>query len=188
MRVALATAAAFLALAGAAYAHVTVIPSSARPGETRTLTFRVLNEREDAKTVGVDVFLPAGLHATAGIRRGWSAVANGGQLTWTADSPDDAIGGDASLDFQVKAGPLPETDQLVFKVLQHYDDGQVVRWIQDPQPGADRPAPVVQLTATGRPQTTGGGSSATVGWVVIGALAAVALGGAALFARRRRRR
>ena len=37
---------------------------------------------------------------------------------------------------------------MVFKTLQHYSDGEVVRWIQEPQPNAaetERPAPVLKL-------------------------------------------
>ena len=52
----------------------------------------------------------------------------------------------------MSAGPLPETDRLVFKTLQHYSDDEVVRWIQEPGSGADepeRPAPVVRLMAKG---------------------------------------
>ena len=108
---------AFFCVVAAASAHVTVIPSSARPGETKTLAFRVLNEKSDATTVEVDLFIPAGLTAHA----------------------------------------------------------------------ADRPAPVLQLTASGRPQSSGGSSSAT-GWAILALLAALALGGAALIVRRRRRR
>ena len=35
-------------------------------------------------------------------------------------------------DFKVRLGPLPDEPRIVFKALQHYADGQVVRWIQDP--------------------------------------------------------
>jgi periplasmic copper chaperone A len=51
-------------------------------------------------------------------------------------------------EFPVSAGPLPATDKLVFKALQTYSDGNVVRWIEEP--GADgkepeHPAPVLKL-------------------------------------------
>jgi hypothetical protein len=42
-----------------------------------------------------------------------------------------------------------DTDQLVFKALQTYDNGEVVRWIDTPAPGAaepEHPAPVLTLT------------------------------------------
>jgi MYXO-CTERM domain-containing protein len=184
MRVLLCTVVAFLVAVSAASAHVTVIPSAARPGETKTLTFRVLNERSDSTTVEIDLFIPAGVTAEAADRRGWTKVAGGSQVQWKADTPGDAISGDKSKDFEVTVGPLPDQKQLVFKALQHYSSGEVVRWIQDPTPDAERPAPVLQLTATGRPQSSSGSSSAT-GWVVIAVLVALALGGAVFILRRR---
>ncbi len=187
MRLLALTAAVFALAASAASAHVTVIPASARPGEARTLTFRVLNERDDAQTVGVEVFIPAGVSATPGARRGWTMVDKGGSVEWTADSPSDAIGGSTAKDFDLRVGPLPHANRLVFKVLQRYSTGDVVRWIQDPSPGADRPAPVVELTATGRPRPAGGSSSAATGWALLAALAAAVAGGGALILRRRRR-
>jgi uncharacterized protein YcnI len=187
MRVVALAVALFALLTAVADAHVTVIPSAARPGETKTLAFRVLNEKSDATTVEVDLFIPAGVTAHASDRRGWTKVESGSQVTWKADAPADAISGEQSKDFEVTVGPLPRQAQLVFKALQHYSTGEVVRWIQDPAPDADRPAPVLQLTASGRPQSSGGSSSAT-GWAILALLAALALGGAALIVRRRRRR
>jgi uncharacterized protein YcnI len=174
----------FFAAASAASAHVTVIPSAARPGETRVLTFRVVNERSDAATVAVELFMPAGIAAQPADLRGWTRAESGSRVTWTANGASDAISGERSRDFEVKAGPLPDRRQLVFKVLQHYSSGEVVRWIQDPSPDADRPAPVLQLTSTGRPQSSGGSSSAA-GWAVLALVAVVAIGGAALILRRR---
>ncbi len=185
MRRALVTVLLFGLLAPAASAHVTVIPATARPGETRALTFRVLNERDDAETVRVELFIPAGVHATAADRPGWTRVESPGKVDWTA-GPGAAIGGAGAKDFEVRAGPFPHAARVVFKVLQHYSDGQIVRWIQDPDPGADRPAPYVQLTATGRPEPSGGGSSAT-GFAILAALLALAAGAAAVLLRRRRR-
>ena len=53
--------------------------------------------------------------------------------------------------FTVFGGPLPtkNTNKLVFKALQTYSDGTVVRWIQTPVKGApepDNPAPTLVLT------------------------------------------
>jgi len=185
MRVLVLAAVLFALAAAAADAHVTVIPSSARPGETRTLTFRVLNERSDATTVEVDLFIPAGVTVKAADRRGWTKTETGSQITWKASGASDAISGDKSKDFELTAGPLPKADRVVFKALQRYSTGEVVRWIQDPAPDAERPAPVLQLTASGRPQSSGGSSSAT-GWIVLAVLALIVAGGGALILRRRR--
>src|SRR5262249_50972001 len=80
-------------LAPAAPAHVTVIPAAARPGTTETLKFRVLNERDNAKTVRIDIFVPGGLKATASDRPGWTRVDKPGEFDWAAKTPSDAIGG-----------------------------------------------------------------------------------------------
>lgn len=52
-------------------------------------------------------------------------------------------------EFDISAGPLPEdADRMVFKALQTYDSGEVVRWIEEPSDGGDepeRPAPVLAL-------------------------------------------
>jgi periplasmic copper chaperone A len=186
MRLAAFTLACLALLASPASAHVTVLPPAARPGETRTLTFRVLNERA-ASTMRVEIFAPSGVAAQPDQRRGWRLVHAGSRFDWTADAPDDAISGDASKDFRLTVGPLPHASQLVFKVLQHYSDGTVVRWIQDPKPDADRPAPALQLTATGGPRAASGSSSSAAGWAILAVLAAVAGGGATVLARRRRR-
>ena len=68
-------------------------------------------------------------------------------------------------EFYVLAQQLPTTtDQVVFKALQTYSDGNVVRWIQTTPPGGpvpDHPAPVLTLTApassSGRAASSGSG-------------------------------
>jgi uncharacterized protein YcnI len=181
VRRALATLAAFLVLAPAASAHVTVIPAAARPGETRTLTLRVLNERADANTVGVQVFIPAGTRFEAKPRARWTTATKPGEVDWTAET-GESIGGETAKDFQLTVGPLPRTERLVLKVLQRYSDGEIVRWIQDPKDGAERPAPFVQLT-----RATEKSSSSAAGFAILAAVVVVAAGGVLLLLRRRRR-
>jgi uncharacterized protein YcnI len=183
VRVLVATLAAFVVLASSASAHVTVIPSAARPGETVTLNFRVLNERSNARTVGIDIFVPPGLHATAADRRGWTRTDKPGEFDWTADDQSAAIGGASAKDFEIRVGPLPRRGQLVFKALQHYSDGGIVRWIQQPVAGAERPAPVLELGT--RPAPGDGGSSGAVFAIPV-AVIVLLLGGTALLRRRRR--
>ena len=44
-------------------------------------------------------------------------------------------------------GPLPTADQIVFKALQTYSDGEIVRWIDEAAGAeAEHPAPVLKLT------------------------------------------
>jgi uncharacterized protein YcnI len=179
----------FFACSATASAHVTVIPAAARPGQTETIRFRVLNERDSAKTVRIDIFMPSGLKATASDRAGWTRVDKPGEFDWTAKTPGDAIGGAGAKDFEVRVGPLPQTGgQVVFKALQYYSDGQIVRWIQAPTGTASRPSPVLQLTATGKPTSGSGNGSSATGFAVLAVVLAAAAGGAAIFFRRRARR
>jgi uncharacterized protein YcnI len=143
MRLALALVLTLL-LPGTALAHVTVLPESSRPGETADLTFRVPNERDDAATVQVDVFLPEGVPAKVSSPAGWTQVVlDTGEVRWTADE-GEAINPGRTEDFKVRLGPLTDAPRIVFKALQHYADGQVVRWIQAPS-DEQRPAAVLDL-------------------------------------------
>jgi uncharacterized protein YcnI len=168
----------FALLAPAASAHVTVLPASSRPGQTPALHFRVLNERSDARTVEIDIFVPRGLHATASDRRGWTRVHKPGEFDWVAR--DSGIGGADAKDFELRVGPLPHAREVVFKALQHYSDGQIVRWIQT-SAGAERPAPVLQLG--GAP--SGGGSSGAAFLLPVAVVVLLLAGGLVL--RRSRR-
>jgi uncharacterized protein YcnI len=160
-----------LATPATALAHVTVLPESSRPGQTADLTFRVPNERDDAATVRIDVFLPAGVPAKVQPHDGWTATRVGDEVRWTADG-DNAIRPGRTEDFKVRLGPLPRAPRIVFKALQHYADGQVVRWIQDPTADAERPAAVLDLggqvaiDGVNRPQDSGSGTAAIVGLLV----------------------
>jgi MYXO-CTERM domain-containing protein len=167
-----------LALAAPAAAHVTVIPDVARPGDTVELTFRVPNERADATTVGLDLFLPPGVPATIADHPGWSTTDRGnGEIAFAADDPSAAIRPGRAQDFKVTLGPLPRTDRVIFKALQRYADGQVVRWIQTS--GDERPAATLDLSGD-----DDGDGGAPPPWALIaGAVAVLAVG--ALFLRRR---
>ncbi|MEO3868846.1 YcnI family protein [Nonomuraea sp. B12E4] len=160
-------------LPGVAFAHVVVSPGTATQGGYAALTFRVPNERDDADTTGIELQFPAD-SALASVsvkpnprftyeitktRPATPVEAHGAsvgevvsKITWTAADPEEAIRPGEYDEFSVSVGPLPETDRLVFKTLQHYSDGEVVRWIQDPVPGAEepeRPAPVLKLLPKG---------------------------------------
>ncbi|WFE30943.1 YcnI family protein [Micromonospora sp. WMMD975] len=157
----LAALAGTAAAAGPAYAHVSVSPAQAAPGTTTTLTFRVPNERADATTVGLRLVLPASTpidSAAVHELAGWRAVVERTQpggggpvsaVTWTALTPDAAIDGEQFQEFRVSLGPLPDGgDRVVFKALQTYSDGQVARWIEEPETGKpepENPAVVLRL-------------------------------------------
>ena len=178
---------ALLAVApAAASAHISVRPDAAKPGQTVALAFVVPNERSDATTVGVSVFLPPGLKTVdVPPHTGWTSVLKraGGAVTeidWTLERQAEAIAGTGSQDFAATLGPLPQGKQVVFKALQTYADGQVVRWIQDPAADADRPAAVLSLGG----KSSGGSSS--LGFVILALVLVAAMAVGVLLARRRR--
>jgi uncharacterized protein YcnI len=165
-----ATGVLTLALAAPAAAHVTVNPSEATQGGYAALTFRVPNETDKTSTTKVEVVLPEDTPiASVSLKPvpGWTAkttltklakpvTTDDGQVTeavtrisWTANSPADSIAPGQFQEFAISAGPLPETNKLVFKTLQTYSDDNVVRWIEEPQAGEaeepEHPAPTLTL-------------------------------------------
>jgi uncharacterized protein YcnI len=170
--VALAVAAvAVFGFAAPASAHVTVNPSTATQGGFTKVTFRVPDEKDTANTVKLEVTLPADNPiASVSVKPvpGWTGVPQETKLktpiksddgdvtqavtkiTWTAADPSAAIKPGQFQEFDLSLGPLPKVDQLVFKALQYYSDGDVVRWIEEPSAGApepEHPAPILKLTA-----------------------------------------
>ncbi|MFD5817192.1 YcnI family protein [Streptomyces sp. NPDC127038] len=160
-----------LTAAGAASAHVTVHPESYAKGATDgLLSFRVPNEEDTASTTKVQIFLPTD-HPLLGVlvtpQAGWTAKATTVKLKKPVKTDDGTITDAVSeitwtggrirhgefQDFQVAFGQLPDdVDQLTFKTLQTYSDGNVVRWIEQPQKGQaepESPAPALALTAKG---------------------------------------
>jgi uncharacterized protein YcnI len=167
-------AAAFvLAVASPAAAHVTVNPAgAATQGGYAKVSFRVPNESDTASTTKVEVNLPKESPVGSVQVRpvpGWTAVAEKSKLdtpvevhgaplteavskiTWTAAKGSEIKPGTFQ-EFDVSLGPLPTADQMVFKALQTYSDGNVVRWIDEPTTDGtepESPAPVLKLTAAG---------------------------------------
>ncbi|MFJ9609090.1 YcnI family protein [Kitasatospora sp. NPDC101176] len=167
---ALATA-AVLATAAPAFAHVTVQPGTASQGGYTAIAFRVPDESDTAATTKLEVTLPAD-HPIASVATeplpGWTATTEKTKLstpiktddgdeiteavskvTWTAAAGTKIAPGQFQ-DFRISLGALPtDTDKVVFKALQTYDDGTVVRWIDESaagQPEPQHPAPTLTLT------------------------------------------
>jgi uncharacterized protein YcnI len=168
---ALATAAlaATLAFAGAASAHVTVNPNTAAGGSYSKLTFRVPTESDSASTTKVAVFLPsAPRFASVSVKPhpGWTyRVTKAGdsvsRIVWQAASADSRIKPGEFDEFDISLGPLPDSGDLVFKALQYYSDGSVVRWIEPATDGGEEPEhPAPTLTIM--PAASGDSSSAPV--------------------------
>lgn len=179
---ALATA-CVLACAGAASAHVTIHPDSYPQGASDgTLTFRVPNEEDKARTTKVDIVFPAD-HPIPSVLvspvAGWTAQVKNTHLKTPIKTDDGDItsavseivwtgGGIAPgnyQDFTVAFGQLPiDTDQLAFKALQTYSDGKIVRWIeqqQSGQPEPENPAPTLKLTTAAASGVPDGASTTT---------------------------
>ncbi|MFG2333570.1 YcnI family protein [Streptomyces sp. NPDC048604] len=168
-------------LSGTAFAHVGVQPQGeAAKGGYATVNVKVPNERDNASTVKVEVNFPAD-HPLASVMPqpvpGWKAEVTRTKLakpldlhgkkiteavskvTWTA-SGDAKIGPGQFQQFPLSLGRLPEnTDRLVVKALQTYDNNEVVRWIEEPKEGAAEPqypAPVLKLSAATEDHHGGG--------------------------------
>ncbi|MET7823466.1 YcnI family protein [Streptomyces sp. NPDC005386] len=165
-------ASAVLVLSAApAFAHVSVSPDgAAAKGGYAVVNFKVPNEREDASTTKLEVNLPTD-HPLASVMpqpvQGWNVQVTKSKLdkpvtlhgekideavtkvTWTADGKGIQPG--FFQKFPLSVGALPEdTDQLVFKAIQTYDNKDVVRWIEPQKEGAEEPenpAPVLALSA-----------------------------------------
>ncbi len=157
------------ATVGVADAHVTVSPTEAPKGGYATLTFKVPTERPDASTSQVEVYFDHKAPiANASVRPlpGWTSsvtpytldkpiTAHGSEvtqavdhITWTAQDDAAKIAPEQFQEFEVSVGPLPDAKKVMFKALQTYDNGEVVRWI-DVQTGKEEPehpAPVLTLT------------------------------------------
>jgi uncharacterized protein YcnI len=168
-----ATAVAVLGFAPAASAHVTIQGGPAQAGGDARIAFLVPTESDTASTTKLEVAFPTDKPipsvATTPIA-GWSVSVDTTKLatpiktddgevneivskvTWAANSPDSAIKPGQFLEFPVALGSLPDTDKIIFKVLQTYSDGSVVRWIDEPTTNGtepEHPAPVLTLTKAG---------------------------------------
>jgi len=169
-------AALVLAIAGPASAHVTVNPDTAAQGSYTKVSFRVPTESDTASTTKLQVNLPTDTPIASVATKpvvGWSVAtvksklatpikSDDGditeavtQITWTASKGAEIKPGQFQ-EFDVSLGPLPaNAGQVVFKALQTYSDGTIVRWIDEPASDGsepDHPAPTLKLTpANGAP-------------------------------------
>jgi uncharacterized protein len=209
---------------GAAQAHVSLHPNEVPVGSFATLDIRVPNETDNANTVKLAVQFPPGfLDVSTEYMPGWSAEVkttklakpvqtDDGEVTeqvkeiiWTGHGAEGRIPPEQFLNFPISTEiPGEAGEELTFKTLQYYDNGEVVRWIGAPD--SEEPAPQIDVTAEGgalqdvagsetappSPTSESEGSSSSEGAskalgisaLVIGALGLI-LGGAALVRTRR---
>jgi uncharacterized protein YcnI len=160
---------------GVADAHVSVSPASAPRGSTAELTFRVPNEESKAATTSLQLQIPTDSPIAQLLARpipGWKVAVHTTKLSTPLVTDDGTFtsvvdevtwsGGRIEpgeyQDFALSADPLPDTgNQVVFKALQTYSNGDIVRWIDLQQPGQDEPehpAPVLALTAASGAEPT----------------------------------
>jgi periplasmic copper chaperone A len=165
-------AAALLALAVPASAHVTVsAPGATRGGADQEITFRVPVE-EDVDTVGLKLALPTDTPiASVEVQAipGWTHTEKTTKLTtpvhtddgditeavseidWTARPGQGLKPGEFGA-FTIIAGQLPDAGTLTFKAIQVYADKTSVSWIETAAPGStdepEHPAPTLQLVAS----------------------------------------
>jgi len=213
-RIALLCACVLLLAAPAASAHVEVSPQRAPAGDEARLTFEAENERTDAGTRALVIQMPPGVTSVKALSvRGWRSSVRGeggGRVTLTAPAGRE-LTGEQHGRFRLLVGlPRREGATLAFKVLQRYDDGQVVRWIGPA--GSPEPAPTLKLTAAvaapeaprtdatptqTTPETASGQEKSSSDedkggdvpiWAGIGLIVLAALAGSALARRRNRRR
>lgn len=181
-RVAAVAAVAFVVAAPMAAAHVSVNPGEAEKGGYAALTFRVPNERDDARTTTVEVNFPVEM-PLASVRvqpkPGWEYE----MVRTTLDEPIDnhgeeitevvtkviwtggVIGTTEFEEFNVSVGRLPEdADEMFFPAIQRYDSGEVVRWIEEYAEGdeePENPAPRLTLVEPAEEGEGGSGGAAT---------------------------
>ncbi|MEU9337848.1 DUF1775 domain-containing protein [Streptomyces sp. NPDC048290] len=136
---------------GPASAHTEVQAQNARAlAENVTLDFHAASESDASGITKLEVILPEGL-TPADIRfdegpKGWTYATT--SRGYTVSGPELAVGADA--EFSVTVRQLPDAEQLVFKTLQSYADGQIDRWIELEDTGEDgdghgHPAPTLKL-------------------------------------------
>ncbi|GAA1791764.1 hypothetical protein GCM10009682_12210 [Luedemannella flava] len=137
---------AALPVAGVASAHVEVEASNARAGATNvTLTFDAEAESSESGIKYVRVILPEGI-APADVSL--VSAPSGWTLATTVDGYQ--IGGlslpvGRNVVHKVKVKQLPDARSLTFRSLVTYANGDVDRWIGDPD--SANPAPVLNLQA-----------------------------------------
>jgi uncharacterized protein YcnI len=191
-------------LAPLAGAHAIVLPGASRPADFQQYTLTVPTER-DVPTVEVDLKIPEGVgFMLVQELPGWQAHVlkrddRIDEVQWSGhEIPPDHF---ASFRF-IARNPV-QSGELVWKVVQRYKDGDVVRWIGAPD--SDTPASRTSITETAVPvdvldvvsgkgpaQTAsgskgsgGGRDGLTLAIAVGAAIVAVLAAAAALLGRRR---
>jgi len=216
------TAVAALAAPAAASAHVTIDPNTSAAGAFTKLDVRVPNEQSDTSTVKLQLQLPDGFaSASYEPRADWRVKVTRAklatpvqtddgpitegvrQITWTGSGSGlGKIAPDQFMDFGLSV-QIPENaggKTLLFKAIQTYSNGDVVRWIGAAD--SEHPAPHVTVTAAAAGSSgsavpappaaparlADGGGSDTIGVIalIVGGIGVVAAAAALVITRRPR--
>jgi len=148
-------------------AHVSLSPAVVPPGGVATVAFQVPNESETASTVKLEVQFPTDTPIVSVSTEpvpGWTVEVKRTPLPAPVETEAGEVAEAVSTvtwsggqiapgqfqSFPVVMGPLPSAGTLVFKAVQTYSDGKVVRWIETAPEGAappNNPAPELKVDA-----------------------------------------
>jgi uncharacterized protein YcnI len=153
---------------GPSDAAVQLAPAESAAGSIVDLVFTVTNDRPEAFTSKVQIIFPSSPEfesATASAPAGWSSSVDAlaGRVTSITYESGKVDGTNAS-DFTAAVTVPLVGDRAVFRVLQHYSDGQVVQWSADPltDPGDPHPSPVLSIAGGATTTTTAAPTTTTV--------------------------
>jgi uncharacterized protein YcnI len=157
----------------AAAAHVTLNPNEWEAGGFARFAVRVPNERDNADTTEITVRFPqsiisASFQQVPGWERsiemepldepieeeGEQITEHIASVTWTGGRIRPGEFEEFGVSFRV-----PETpgEDLVFPAIQTYSNGEVVRWIEEPD--GESPAPIVTVTEPAEEEEAAGGAT-----------------------------
>ena len=156
LRISLAIAAVLsIALPAAAAAHIQVRPAQAAPVDPVLWTVLVPNERSEA-TVRIELQVPPGVSPFSfEDQPGWKRTLKLApdqsieRIVW-----DGEVGPEGLARFTFLATTPEKEGTIAWKALQHYEDGQVVRWIGGE--GAEEPASFTTITEDAPRENAGG--------------------------------
>lgn len=142
--------------AASAAAHIQVTPTVAATEDAVRFTVLVPGESSDAETTKVVLKVPRGaLPYSYGETPGWTRELvlardqSVGQIVWTG-----RLAADGFAEFSFLAATPTQPATLVWKALQYYSDGSVVRWIGAPD--SEDPAARTVVSAEAPLQNAGG--------------------------------
>lgn len=160
----LTATATLVVLVPAAGAHADLDAEPAVGGTPAQLRLHVPNERSDAATVRIELRFTDGdvwSAVSAPPTGAWAPTVTAAGIAWEGGR----LEGSQAADLAFTATLPAAGGELVVPVLQTYDDGEVVRWIDPPGAGGgapDHPAPVLAIApGTAPPPTTAAPTTAT---------------------------